>query len=1050
MATKNEYDSVTPERYRRLSTDRSAAHAAQVPAPAPLSVASGQDGAVVAATNDSPGLESFIPGAPSAERRAARMPPPSREPPPEFMSDVGTGIEVISCESRSPSGSSSSSCGGVNANTTSASHHVSSYSGGVGGGDGSSSAAERHAQQIAKHLAARRVSSGSEQHRQPVSSTPPLPQSPQLWQFENSRGSFMSPTEHVQNQSEGSSPEIIEIDSPRNKETTGKADESSSSNAHADVDRVNGTVVGSPTKNSTSVTSQQGGRSSPEPSPHSHAANNRDGVGTPSFGDVFRDEELQGKMSCDGDDAASASPRAKSAIFSDSDAVSGGGATSGAGSPDPFAGFVGMDMAWSEGAPHFGADVGSGASTAWQWPVPAGDTSRVEKSPASPPQDLQFGLANWFATSTSNQGSGGRPESEEATNANAIGEQNIGDALSSCFSPIFHDASPTDSGLVRPLPASGSIGIGGDVVGNSFIDSALGTSDRLPSPIGGEPSFQSLQEIREAADSLRHENNLLREAYERRLAARTESIPQLPGSPSAHSVHSDVGVQGGNGPAMSAKVAELAMDLRNAVKRCVERRREVEERHLFLEEAHERRIEDLHEEIEDVEEEIDEARLEIEEAAFAREKAVSPNSNTSRDGLLSWELREEQAERDAAQRRTLELREELNGIDVMHSRMRSGQEERWRLQAAKAESAIPLRELNMEVSGLKEELRLFERGEIEDAPGYAAAGAAAGGRIIEWEGRICGELEALSERRTKLSQGEERLHESRLETRRRHAIFEEGELRSKALQVESEELRHKSRMFETEELVLQSHNRPLVGEVEALTEHYDQQKRYLFSYAAGLDRGTLRSTNEEQTAASSDGGPDKGVAALIKKLAQMYGFPEVAFLMLDLKATGRLSQQDLSMGLLLGGRIDYPALTSQSLRSLFMAMDRRGVGHITSTDLAACCPRIWQTYGAAQPSPQEKLHALPWKALGGAAEAFDAAVVAAANLPRDSKEVPPQACDVLQWKNFRDLVCEQILGYPDDEAYALFMALAEAQDSGPRGVTRAAWLDATRDRDYPC
>lgn len=161
----------------------------------------------------------------------------------------------------------------------------------------------------------------------------------------------------------------------------------------------------------------------------------------------------------------------------------------------------------------------------------------------------------------------------------------------------------------------------------------------------------------------------------------------------------------------------------------------------------------------------------------------------------------------------------------------------------------------------------------------------------------------------------------------------------------------------------------------------------------------------------------------------------MAFLSLDMRGAGRLKMNDLDVGLLLALRLDYPAITGMSLRAIFAALDRQGLGSISAGDLATCCPAEWQAYGYVEPSAKEKFLALPWKAIGGAGEAFDRAL-------REAKAAGSASSggsfDGLEWPMFCDIVCQQLLGFSEDEAYALFTELADVDKVSRRRFVEAA------------
>merc|ERR1712048_1464901 len=157
------------------------------------------------------------------------------------------------------------------------------------------------------------------------------------------------------------------------------------------------------------------------------------------------------------------------------------------------------------------------------------------------------------------------------------------------------------------------------------------------------------------------------------------------------------------------RVAELARDLRKAVSRAVERRREIEERHVESEEEHQERIERLQKDFDQTECEIAsmENRLLQEQDEDEREDLEGPQKHGHHQGAIQSypgarialargthagkngsgltpsasetllrDLRAERAEHDAARKCTVELREELRGTESLFSQLRSTQASR--------------------------------------------------------------------------------------------------------------------------------------------------------------------------------------------------------------------------------------------------------------------------------------------------------------------------------------------------------------------------------------
>ncbi|CAE7853750.1 unnamed protein product, partial [Symbiodinium sp. KB8] len=172
--------------------------------------------------------------------------------------------------------------------------------------------------------------------------------------------------------------------------------------------------------------------------------------------------------------------------------------------------------------------------------------------------------------------------------------------------------------------------------------------------------------------------------------------------------------------------------------------------------------------------------------------------------------------------------------------------------------------------------------------------------------------------------------------------------------------------LKAEERTAAARRRELDREVHGLASSYDRYKHLCYVYGAAL----LRTPHLGQPL--EDGAkPKPGLDALIQVLASRYGWPEVAFLRIDRRGAGRLGATELRMGLLLGARIDFPAVTGLTAEALLSAMDSRGAGFIAAQDLAACRPGIWKEFGATEVLAVEKLRALPWAAAGGRAQAFE-------------------------------------------------------------------------------
>jgi len=214
----------------------------------------------------------------------------------------------------------------------------------------------------------------------------------------------------------------------------------------------------------------------------------------------------------------------------------------------------------------------------------------------------------------------------------------------------------------------------------------------------------------------------------------------------------------------------------------------------------------------------------------------------------------------------------------------------------------------------------------------------------------------------------------------------------------------------------------------ALKGKYDRLKERLFTYGAALLRRVPRHSVRHHPPVLDDSArTPRGIQALMHVLAQRFGWPQVAFLQLDIRRRGRLNVEDFHLGLLLGLGVDYPRLTGLSINSLFSAIDRRNVGYISDADLGACCPDLWQSLGEKPATPIEKLRALPYDAVGGKRASF-AEGATASGLP---------------WEHFEKLLCRRLCGTSVEEARALFSALS-VFGSGT-AIAAETWASATAD-----
>lgn len=448
------------------------------------------------------------------------------------------------------------------------------------------------------------------------------------------------------------------------------------------------------------------------------------------------------------------------------------------------------------------------------------------------------------------------------------------------------------------------------------------------------------------------------------------------------------------------------------------------------------------------------------------------------DARLLAELQAMLHERDAARSRALELRGELRAV-----RRRGAEPAPAALAAppeaaqgalAHAAAAAAVAALGSSAAALLQPLTTEVAELAARLQALAPAGAEAGrlsptsGTFRGWGGELgtstsprspggsalgvpASTLRAAEALQLELVQRAARLREGELQLERQR-----DQLRSLAAQDASRamsarnrhgqrgELSGKLAGFGAQERELGQKAAYLGRESAALAERYEELKRVLFACMASLLRGPADAQEpvhpEEEMPSASVAAPDGrrgGVAALIHLLARKYGWPEVAFLRIDIRRLGRLSAEDLALGLLLGAGVDYPRVTGLTVHALFAAMDRRGCGSVSVSDFAECCPGLWQAHGSPPPTPEEKLRALPWAAVGGASEVFDEVADARVN------GVPAG----LSWPAFEEVVCRRLRGLPDAEARGLFTRLAVG-GRGARGggaIPLDVWHQATMD-----
>jgi len=127
----------------------------------------------------------------------------------------------------------------------------------------------------------------------------------------------------------------------------------------------------------------------------------------------------------------------------------------------------------------------------------------------------------------------------------------------------------------------------------------------------------------------------------------------------------------------------------------------------------------------------------------------------------------------------------------------------------------------------------------------------------------------------------------------------------------------------------------------------------------------------------------QGAAAIVCCLAQLCGSARIAFLLLDNNHNGRVSMCEFDNSLRNKLGLDFEAAAEMKLRQLFRVFDRQKRGVLTESDLASCCPEIWEEYGhSAEPfGAREGNTALAYLA---ACRVRDQAIIAARSANRAS------------------------------------------------------------------
>lgn len=433
-----------------------------------------------------------------------------------------------------------------------------------------------------------------------------------------------------------------------------------------------------------------------------------------------------------------------------------------------------------------------------------------------------------------------------------------------------------------------------------------------------------------------------------------------------------------------AELSELVTDLRNAVQRSVEKRREVEEQLAFAFEARARRQKSLRHELAGLGCEIESTRR------FLTSNMTCPCGTVAsiKQGNAKLTMHTDAAL--AKSHWTSSSRDEPLGraLQQLSAELHSTQQEiPWQLLQYKP--ALQIHALLGEVSASRTELITIESKEqaaAEEATSEAGCTT------------LPANVDGLADRVALLQAGQAALE---AEQQVAQAAQLQAGARNLAAQAQLSEwgaLEARAHLLNTEERALERSRLVACHEATALRQHYEQRKECIFAYAGALQvvgaeasyyqgdvprlcspphDGSMQHKCEDQpkpkgNCAASDECPRKGVGALIHWLAHMFGWPQVAFLHLDIHKAGRLTSEGFGIGLLLGAGIDYAKLTGLKLQAIFTAIDRCSLGAVSAADLAACHPELWRRCGQSPPlAARQKLRALPWAELGGANKNFE-------------------------------------------------------------------------------
>jgi len=460
------------------------------------------------------------------------------------------------------------------------------------------------------------------------------------------------------------------------------------------------------------------------------------------------------------------------------------------------------------------------------------------------------------------------------------------------------------------------------------------------------------------------------------------------------------------------EATSLAKDLKKALKKSVEQRQELDDAIDQCEQALAEKRHLMNIALEDTQLEFAAAqeRANLEAGLLTSSASFLGDRNGSQDYAKT------SAARDAARHRARWLKQELQSVEAQS-----------RSTATPRADHGPLRALQREVQRFRKELDRLESKEHMRRldPKHQS-------EIEEARRDVQETAEDLSKRSLRLKDSEAVLERRRAEVR---AAAEEASLQkleASSQKAECQRISGELLELQGEERTTSLRAQQLEREATSVAQAYERYKEVCFVYGAAMQRSSGPTSQLGKLQAKDD--PHRpvrrGVDALIEALASRFGWPEVAFLRMDRRGSGRLGAQELRMGLLIGAGLDFPAITGLTAEALLSAIDRRSAGFITASDLAACRPDIWRDFGAEAITVDEKVPALPWLALGGPRKAF--------------QDVASQKS--MKWQGFETVLCDRLRALPKQEVQELFSRLAEKdRDSDSLVVSSATWDKITQE-----